>query len=297
MYVYQITNKINGKQYIGITNNYKRRWENHKCCNDPSMAIAQAIKKYGANNFDFEVLLSGLTIEEASEKEIELIKTKNTRVPNGYNIAAGGQYTIENAIHYGADNGRALLTEEEAQYIKDHRDQPMYVLYEEFANKITYDTFKKCYKHKTYKNLIPKVQEYPYNTSFSNQLACGKLEYDEIVELRNQYNNHVFWKDAYEQYQDRYTPTSFWRMYTGLSYKLIMPEVFTEENKKIHASLAKSGVKNGRAKLNEEDVRQIRKLAKDGVQYVEIYKLYPQITPTTVRDIIHKNTWKNIQED
>lgn len=30
MYVYKITNKINNKTYIGITNNYKRRWANEK---------------------------------------------------------------------------------------------------------------------------------------------------------------------------------------------------------------------------------------------------------------------------
>lgn len=30
MYVYKITNKINNKNYIGITNNYKKRWSNEK---------------------------------------------------------------------------------------------------------------------------------------------------------------------------------------------------------------------------------------------------------------------------
>jgi predicted GIY-YIG superfamily endonuclease len=30
MYVYLITNLINNKKYIGITNNYKKRWSNEK---------------------------------------------------------------------------------------------------------------------------------------------------------------------------------------------------------------------------------------------------------------------------
>lgn len=34
MYLYKITNKINNKSYIGITNNYKKRWGNE--CSYPS---------------------------------------------------------------------------------------------------------------------------------------------------------------------------------------------------------------------------------------------------------------------
>ena len=219
-------------------------------------------------------MLSGLSIEEASNKEIELIHKLNTRVPNGYNVAEGGQYNINNRVHNGADNGRALLTEEEAQYIKDHRNLPMYVLYEEFADRISYETFKKCYKHQTYKNLTPSVEEYPNNIQYSAQFAGGKLEYDEIIDIRTRYNNGEHWKKVYQDYSDKYTEASFWRLYTGLTYKLVMPEVFTEENKKKHSKKS-VGIKNPRSVLTEEQVLDIRKKHNEGISNSELYKLYP----------------------
>lgn len=130
------------------------------------MVIAKAIKKYGVENFLFELLDKGLSIEEAEQKEIQYIKTKNTLVPNGYNIETGGKYAPSEP-KYGADNNNACLSKEEAQYIKDHRDLPLYVLYEEFNEKISYYAFMKIYHDKTYKNLVPKIDEYPYNLEFS----------------------------------------------------------------------------------------------------------------------------------
>ena len=94
MYIYQITNLINGKIYIGQTNNIQKRWANHKCSNDPDMAIARALRKYGINNFKFEVLFRGLTPDEANQKEIELIKEKGSLVPHGYNVATGGKESL-----------------------------------------------------------------------------------------------------------------------------------------------------------------------------------------------------------
>ena len=49
MYVYKITNLINGKAYIGITNDFKRRMDNHKC--GKKQAVDLAIQKYGEENF------------------------------------------------------------------------------------------------------------------------------------------------------------------------------------------------------------------------------------------------------
>lgn len=298
MYVYKITNLINNKQYIGITNNYKKRWSNEKSNPKDSrkqQVITRAIAKYGKENFNFEVLFSHLTIEEACEKEQKLINEYNTLVPNGYNVDPGGNYHPHAKPLYGEKNPKAVLTDEEAQYIKDHRNQPLYILYEEFSDKISYDSFKKCYKHQTYIHLTPKVEEYPYNMQFSSQFNSNSLEYDEVVDIRIRYSKGEYWRFVYEDYKDKFTnEMSFWRAYTGLSYKLVMPEVFTEENKKKHRSLKRSGSNNSHSKLTAEDVKKIRQLHNDGVKNTDIYSLYPQVSTTTIRDIINFKTWKNL---
>ena len=168
MYIYQITNLINGKIYIGKTNNIQKRWSNHRCSNDPNMVIARAIRKYGVDNFKFEVLYKDIPIEQIDELEIKTIKEKNSQVPNGYNVASGGQGGL-GVSKYGADNSNAHLTEEEAQYVLNHRNQPIYVLYDKFSDKISYGQFKKLYHHKTYKNLKTTTEEYPHNLEFNAQ--------------------------------------------------------------------------------------------------------------------------------
>lgn len=294
MYIYQITNLINNKIYIGQTNNITKRWSNHKCNNDPNMIIARAIRKYGVENFKFEVLLRNLSPEEANEKEIELIKIKNSLVPNGYNVATGGN-RIEGYVHLGAENGNAHLTEEEAQYILDNRNIPMYVLYEGFQDKLSYEQFKKVYHNKVYTNLKTDTPEYPYNREFSSQFSYSGLEYDEVIAIRKRYANGEYWRDVYKDYKHIYqNEWSFWNVYNGRSYKLVMPEVFTEENKHKHSGRAKSGSLNGRSKLTEEQVIEIRRLNKEGVSNSELYKAYPQVSPTSIRDIINGKTWKHL---
>lgn len=297
MYVYKITNKINGKKYIGITNNYKRRWSNHKCCSDPSMVIAKAIKKYGQENFIFEVLYSGLTIEQSEQKEKELIISENSLVPNGYNVSKGGLglYGIGKQFQIGSKNPNAHLNEEEVKYIKSNRNIPMYVLYDEFSEKIGYQAFKNIYNDESYKNIKPTIEKYPNNFEFSCQFTNSKLDYGDIFELRQMYNKGVHWEIPYQKYKELFpNKWSFWEIYSGRRYKKVCPEVFSEENKKIHSSLSKSGSKNPKSKLNEEDVLIIRKMFKNGKSRAEICKKYPNVTRTTINYIITRKTWKNI---
>lgn len=298
MYVYKITNKINNKIYIGITNNIKKRWDNERSYpSNPKkrQVIQNAIHKYGAENFIFEILRRNLSIEEAVECECQLIKEFNSLIPNGYNVHPGGQYHPNVVAQYGADNANAKLTTEEAQYILDNRNQPIMILYEEFSDKLTYDAFRKVYHHQTYTNLTTTTSEYPHNREFACQFTSGPLEYDNVIDLRERYARGEYWRDAFEDYKWAYSDDwTFWNVYYGNRYKLIMPEVFTEENRKKHSGLSKSGTKNGRSKLTEEDVLLIRKKWKDGATRKELYEAYPQVSQVSIRDIINGKTWKHL---
>lgn len=299
MYLYMITNLLNNKKYIGITNDYKKRWANHKSCVDKNMAIARAIAKYGVDNFKFEVLLSGIPIEEIDAYEIDYIKRYNTLVINGhgYNISTGGRYFQGIPQNQrGINNANAHLTEEEVRYIKSHRDQPEYVLYDSFAEKLSYEAFKNVYLDKTYKDIKPTVPVYPYNLEFSGQFTgTNKLDYGEVVELRKRYAAHEPWREVYQDYKDIYPDQwTFWAIYNGNTYRLVMPEVFTEENKKAHTAMrAPRGERNSHAKLTWEDVRQIRHDYENGIlTRKELQQKYSQVSTATVNMIIRYQTWK-----
>ena len=97
--VYKITNRINGKTYIGFTKNVDARWQQHTSSNrsEKKSLISKAINKYGKDNFEFAVVYQSNELMDNGGKsalnEIEpmLIKEFNTLAPKGYNRAKGGQ--------------------------------------------------------------------------------------------------------------------------------------------------------------------------------------------------------------
>lgn len=93
--VYVHTNKINGKMYVGMTKrNVKERWGSDGSGYKSQVAFWRAIQKYGWDNFEHEVVASGLTESEARSFERKLINQLNTYVNggNGYNLVPGGKY-------------------------------------------------------------------------------------------------------------------------------------------------------------------------------------------------------------
>lgn len=89
--IYEHINKINGKRYIGQTSQKPEyRW-NHGEGYKNSTYFYSAIKKYGWDNFEHNILYVDLTKEEANKKEQELIKKYDlTNRTNGYNSDEGG---------------------------------------------------------------------------------------------------------------------------------------------------------------------------------------------------------------
>ena len=98
MLIYKITNNINNKCYIGQTiKTPEERWKEHKQhafgthTNDVNKSLYKAIRKYGIENFSFEVLQNNIeTYEQLDKAEIYWIDFYNSFV-KGYNETFGGQ--------------------------------------------------------------------------------------------------------------------------------------------------------------------------------------------------------------
>lgn len=84
--VYLVTNKLNGKQYVGQTiTKYSKLGHGN--------ALRDAYKKYGRKNFTYETIVSGISCDNFLDyAEKFWIKTLNTLAPNGYNLEFGGRW-------------------------------------------------------------------------------------------------------------------------------------------------------------------------------------------------------------
>lgn len=88
-----------GKVYIGITKQKpSRRWRNGEGYKPPDgkeTPFYSAIKKYGWDNIDHEIIAEGLSRDDACKLEIEKIKEYGSQDKrNGYNVLTGGDVPL-----------------------------------------------------------------------------------------------------------------------------------------------------------------------------------------------------------
>ena len=88
--IYCITNKLNGKQYIGQSIDIERRFKEHVKFGKDCSYIDRSIKKHGENVFDFKILY------ECSEEELDCEEQKFIKLygtyKEGYNLTWGGDF-------------------------------------------------------------------------------------------------------------------------------------------------------------------------------------------------------------
>lgn len=92
MIIYKVTNKFNGKVYIGQTIkplNY--RWSQHCSYTSNCVALNRAIKKYGKENFTVEQIDIANSQDELDDKERYWIEFYQSFGEKGYNLTNGGE--------------------------------------------------------------------------------------------------------------------------------------------------------------------------------------------------------------
>lgn len=206
-YVYKITNKINNKGYIGITNNPQRRRFQHWSAS-VKHKLHLAMDEVGKNNFAFEVIDSDESKDNILEKEEYYVSLYNS-YKDGYNMTPGGERNpslVEEIVikrtdkllndpeinaelrHIGEDNPRANYTVEDVVQIRNRRmsgerGSDVYEDYKHLDNAGWRSGFSKIWLHDSWLDVCPEfIGKYPsidtkqYAMKNKNQLSEVELE-------------------------------------------------------------------------------------------------------------------------
>lgn len=217
--IYKIENLVNHKIYIGQSNNIQRRFKEHKTKGEKShIPVDYAIKKYGVENFSFEVI-EECSLDKLNEREsywIEYFKS----YPNGYNCNVGGEQQSQ-----GINNGRAKLTEDEVKIIrqayKDHKRQKE--IYENFKNKISWGNFQSIWQGKTWSHIMPEVYTEENRKYYMREATNGEkspkatLTDEEVIIIRNRYINETA-KSIYVDFKDKLSFQTLQQILWGRHY-------------------------------------------------------------------------------
>jgi len=113
--IYKVTNKTNGKIYIGQTwLTLRKRWRFHSNDKSGCIKLRTAIKKYGINSFSINLITLCGTQESADYWEDYFIKHYDA-IKNGYNIKEGGsrgKWSEESKMKLSKSNMGHLVSNE-----------------------------------------------------------------------------------------------------------------------------------------------------------------------------------------
>lgn len=236
--IYKYENKNNHKIYIGQSLDIQRRRYQHKSstynkeAKDYNSKFHQAIReeKNGFEDFSFEIIAE-LNPEEYSQEildELEkfFIKYYNS-YKEGYNSTEGGTAIPYNS-QKGEKNGRALLTKNDVEYIREcyNAHIPFRIVYEKYKNQISKRGLQKIWWFDTWKDIHPEyhTEENKYWHSHqakanSSEIAAQnkrKFTKEQVIEMREAYKNGLTPK----QIRLKYAPNVAWStVYNIITYK------------------------------------------------------------------------------
>ncbi len=107
--IYQATNKVDGKSYIGKTESplHQRKVEHRsEAKNGASSLFHCAVRKYGWSSFEWRILTERTDAKELLLCEAVLIEILRTKHPHGYNMSDGGEGMLSGYLNEVAKGKR-----------------------------------------------------------------------------------------------------------------------------------------------------------------------------------------------
>lgn len=265
-YVYKITNKMNGKVYIGKTINVDRRYRHHmtsafsagKNRNDCAK-FYRNIRKYGVENFSQAEILASFEMEDeayAAEKQFIL---EYDSIENGMNISTGGR-----GVGSGIDNPNYGQREKFQAVYKNLSEETKKALHAPYVGaKHSSESGKKAYQTRLDNGCIPPMTGKHHSEDSKKKISTNRTG-----------------------------------KHSGADHYLYGKQVSEENCKKMSESHKGKGVgsNSANAKLNEEQVLYIKRLLSEGVSGAEIARQF-NVTSNTISKIKRGKAWTHVKID
>lgn len=203
--IYCYTNLINNKKYIGQTINPEQRKKQHyssafnKNDKDYNSIIHRAFRKYGYENFKYEILKDNIEdIDTLNILEEYYITLYNTKVPNGYNVLDGGLNAKKphtEATKEKLMRSKMFLSEDEVIKIREaysRKESPKQYFEKYYKDKMHYNSFLNIWSGRKYRYIRPDLIEEGRHTKLNKEIV------KQIREDRDK--NHL----SYQQLANKY---------------------------------------------------------------------------------------------
>lgn len=229
--IYKIQNLVNGKIYIGQSNNIERRFREHKSKGETSrIPLDIAIQKYGITNFSYEII-EQCSILELNKREEYWIKFYNSKI-DGYNCSSGGD-----SSSLGEGNGRAILTEIDIIEIrKAYLNRANKInTYQKYANQISFHTFSHIWDGTTWSHIMPEIYTNENKDYYKKQTQIGELSKraiftdDEVLQFRRRYQEETA-REIHLEVKDKISLQGLQSILSGRTYKHL-PIYYKKEKK------------------------------------------------------------------
>lgn len=186
--------------------------------------------------------------------------------------------------------------------------KPLYLAFQKYGlENFTFEVLEECEPEELSEKEKYYIQKFDTYKHGYNQTAGGednqgeshpkhKLTETDIQDIRTRYNNLERKNEVYELYKTRIGESGFSKIWKGETWKNIMMEVYTPDNKRFHAhNTGNKGSKNGRSRLTEQEVYKIRLRRKQGEKLLDVYQDYKdKLTYGSFTNVWTYQNWKNI---
>ena len=294
MHVIYKINFSNGKVYIGQTNDFTARRNQHllDAKKGEDYKIYRAMRKYNTTKDDFEIIESDLNSQDlANDREIYWIAFYDS-YHNGYNSTPGGQtgsYCLGEKSHFAKLTEEDVINIRRIRYTKKYQRSEIWELYKE---RISESAFGKVWNYESWKHVLPELDSEELRT-FYRQLrknakgdknGRSRFTNEEVYELRVLfYVEAMPFQELLEKYGKGVNRTSLQKLLYGKNYREVaMPEKSEKWRKENKHPLP-------------EEIQELRNKYSSGILIKELKTgFFENYTEAAIRNIVTYKTYNNI---